>query len=136
MASLYHNLGCATLKIRLLPTANISLALSGPFWLLQHWLNVTFEQNLGYPILEVVMRLSEQGLVKGVRLALTVVHGNPNMYILMKYANMFLETTHFSLAIALLWIKVFVHLGLKTLFPKFLQKLLHNRMLYGDHFLL
>lgn len=58
LASVYHSLGLMTLKLKLLYSTSKSLNLFGPMWLLQHWLNATFEYQLGYPVSERMMRLN------------------------------------------------------------------------------
>lgn len=50
LASLYHSLGLGTLKLKLLHSTSKALNLFDPMWLLQHWLNATFEYQLGYPV--------------------------------------------------------------------------------------
>lgn len=71
VASLYQALGMATPKLKLLANTPKDLNLSGPLCLLQHWLNATFEYQLGYTMLERLMRLNEDRPIEGARLALT-----------------------------------------------------------------
>lgn len=71
LASLYHSLGLASLKLKLLQSTPKYLNMSGSLWLLQHWLNATFEYKPGYPVLERIMHLTNERLIEGVRLALT-----------------------------------------------------------------
>lgn len=52
LASSYHSLGLATLKLKLLHSTSKALNLFGPMWLLQYWLNATFEYQLVYPMSE------------------------------------------------------------------------------------
>lgn len=59
LASLFHPLGLQTLKLKLLANTPKTLNLSGPLWLLQYWLNATFEYQLGYTMSECHMRLNE-----------------------------------------------------------------------------
>lgn len=70
LASLYQSLGLGTLKLKVLPNTPKALNLSGPLWLLQHWLNATFEYHLGYPVLERILRLNEDRPIEWARLAL------------------------------------------------------------------
>jgi hypothetical protein len=59
LASFYQALGMATLKLKFLSNTPKALNLSSPLWLLQHWLNATFEYQLGYPVSERIERLTE-----------------------------------------------------------------------------
>lgn len=43
LAFLYQALGLGTLKLKFLSNTPKALNLSGPLWILQHWLNATFE---------------------------------------------------------------------------------------------
>lgn len=49
LASLYRSLGKATTQMKELHESNKALNISGPIWLLQLWLNATFEHVLGCP---------------------------------------------------------------------------------------
>lgn len=49
LASLYRALGRATMQLKLLHESNKALNIYGTVWLLQHWLNATFEHALGCP---------------------------------------------------------------------------------------
>lgn len=59
LASLYQALGLATLKLKFISNTPKALNLSCPLWLLQHWLNATFEYQLRYPMSDRIMRLTE-----------------------------------------------------------------------------
>lgn len=96
LASLYQALGLETLKLKLLANTPKSLNLSGPLWLLQHWLNATFEYQLGYVISERLMLLNKDRLIEGARLALTTCQETPSANIFMKYLNMFIEADKFA----------------------------------------
>lgn len=64
-------------------------------WLLQHWLNATFEYQLGYPVSECILRLNEDRSIEGVRLALITCQETPNKHLFMKYLNMFIKADKF-----------------------------------------
>lgn len=96
LASLYQALRLETLKLKILANTPKSLNLSGPLWLLQHWLNATFEYQLGYTMLERLMRLNEDWPIEGARLALTTCQETPNTSIFMKYLKMFTEAEKFA----------------------------------------
>lgn len=49
LGSLYRSLGKATIQMKELHESNKALNISGPIWLLQLWLNATFEHVLGCP---------------------------------------------------------------------------------------
>ena len=55
LAFIYQSMGLASLKVRILYKIPKTLLLSGPLWLLQHWLNATFEYRVGYPISKALM---------------------------------------------------------------------------------
>lgn len=96
LSSLYQALGLTTLKLKLLPNTPNTLNLSSPLWLLQHWLNATFEYQLGYPVSECIMRLNEDRPIGGARLALTTCQETANKHLFMKYLNMFIEADKFA----------------------------------------
>jgi hypothetical protein len=83
LASLYHSLGLETLKLKLLHSISKALNMSGLMWLLQHWLNATFENQLGYPVLERIMRLNQDRPIKGVRLALMTCQETSSKHLFM-----------------------------------------------------
>lgn len=85
-----------TLNLKLLANTPKSLNISTPLWLLHHWLNATFEYQLGYVTSERLMRLNEDRPIEGVRLALTTCQETPNTNIFMKYLNMFIEADKFA----------------------------------------
>lgn len=62
LASLYRALGRATMQLKLLHETNKALNISGPVWLLQHWLNSTFEHALGCPPAVEVSLSTKKGL--------------------------------------------------------------------------
>lgn len=95
LVSLYHSLGLSSLKLKLLHSTPKALNLSGPLWLLQHWLNATFEYKLGYLVSKRIMHLTQKCPIEGVRLALTTYQEVPNKTLFMKYINLFSETTTF-----------------------------------------
>lgn len=96
LASLYHSLGLATLKLKYPHSTTKALNLSGPMWILQHWLNSTFKYQLGYPVLEHILRLNEDRPVEGARLALMTRKETLNKHLFMKYLNMFIDADKFS----------------------------------------
>lgn len=96
LASLYQALGLETLKLKLVSNTPRALNLSGPLWLLQNWLNATFEYHLGYTTSERLMRLNEDRPIEGARLALMTCQETPNTSIFMKYLNMFIKADKFS----------------------------------------
>lgn len=95
LSSPYHSLGLATLKLKLLHSTSKALNLSGPMWLLQHWLNASFEYQLGYHVFERIMHLNQDRPIEGIRLALMTCQETPNKHFFMKYLNMFIEASSF-----------------------------------------
>ncbi|XP_058771322.1 uncharacterized protein LOC131644752 [Vicia villosa] len=95
LACLYHNLGIASLRIKCLHETPKQLALSGPYWLLQHWLNATFESQIGYTISQAIMEVTHDRRVEGVKLALQTPQGEPNRPNLLKYVKLFSECNTF-----------------------------------------
>lgn len=96
LVSLYQSLGLATLILKYLYSTTKALNLSGPMWLLQHWLNATFEYQLGYPVSERILRLNEDQPVEGKRLALMTCQETPNKHLFMNYPNMFIKADKFA----------------------------------------
>lgn len=96
LASLYQALGLATLKLKLLANTPKTLNLSGPLWLLQHWLNATFEYQLGYTTSKRLMRLNEDRPIEEAKLALTTFQETLNTSIFIKYLNMLIEADKFA----------------------------------------
>lgn len=64
-------------------------------WLLEHWLNATFEFQLGFPMLERIMCLNQDRPIEGVRLALMTCQETPNKNLFMKYLSMFIKANYF-----------------------------------------
>lgn len=95
LSSLYHSLGLTTLKLKYLHFTSKALNLSGPMWLLQHWLNATFEYQMGYPVSERIMHLNEDRPIEGAKLSLMTWQEAPNKHLFMKYLNMFIEAESF-----------------------------------------
>lgn len=91
--------------------------MSGPLWILQHWLNSTFEYQLGYPVLECIMRLNEDRPIEGPRLALTTCQETPKKHLFMKYLNMFIEADKFAPGMASFVDRTFSPKWFKDLFP-------------------
>lgn len=83
------------LFLKILHSTSKALNLSGPMWLLQNWLNATFEYQLSYPVSACMMRLTQDLPIKGVRLALMTCQETLNKHLFMKYINMFIEPTSF-----------------------------------------
>lgn len=96
LASLYQALGLATLKLKFLSNTPKALNMLGPLWLLQHWLNATFEYQLGYPVSDRIVRLTGDRLIEGAMLALTTFQETPNTRLFMKYLNIFIEADKFA----------------------------------------
>ncbi|XP_058753057.1 uncharacterized protein LOC131626238 [Vicia villosa] len=67
---LYQNLGLAFLRLKHLHETTKQLSLSGPYWLLQHWLNVTFESHIGFTISPAILEFMHDRRVEGIKLAL------------------------------------------------------------------
>lgn len=63
------------------------------------------------------MRLNEDRLVEGDRLALTTCQETPNKHLFMKYLNMFIKADKFSLGMALLADRIFDLNWFKNPFP-------------------
>lgn len=94
--SLYQSLGLVTLKLKFLHTTPKALNLLGPMWLLQHWLNATFEYQLGYLVLECILQLNEDRPIEWARLALMTCQKTPNKHLFTKYLNMFIEAEKYA----------------------------------------
>lgn len=117
LASLYHSLELATLKLKYLHSTTKALTLSGPMWLLQHWLNATFEYQLGYLVLERILRLNEDWPIEGARLTLMTCQETPNKHLFMKYLNIFIEADKFAPGMALFLDRSFGQKWFKDPFP-------------------
>lgn len=117
LASLYQALGMAALKLKFLSNTPKALNMSGPLWILQHWLNATFEYQLGYPVSDRIMRLTEDRQIEGARFTLTTWQETPNTHLFMKYLNMFIEVDKFAIGISLFVDRPFGPKWFKDPFP-------------------
>ena len=54
-----------------------------------------FKYQLGYPVLERILRLNEDRPIEGARLALMTCQDTPNKHLFMKYLNMLIEADKF-----------------------------------------
>ena len=70
LAWLYHTLDEASSQLKSLPDNGKDLVISSPFWILQQWLQATFEYQLGYPVSEVILHLNKCRAIEGLRLSL------------------------------------------------------------------
>lgn len=100
LANLYQSLGNAYYKLKHLPETNKSYLASDPLWLLQLWLNATFEPKLHIIGSKALLKETDCRSIEGTTLAIITPYGNPSQITFMKYINLFLESTTFFLTMA------------------------------------
>lgn len=134
LAFLYYTLGKATLKLKLLHETSRDLNIAGPMWLLQYWLNATFENTLGCPSSIQTSRLNVERPIEGLRLALMTGQDPQSHTIFLRYVNMFVEANTFHQGMAPFHARKFGPSWFTILFPVWHPNLQHSRTLYGVHF--
>lgn len=102
LANLYQSLGYASYKLKHLPnnTKSKYFLVLGPFWLLQLWLNSTFEPRLHITQSQALMKETEGRDIEGTRLTLLTPQENLVSSILLKYIKLFLATKFFDATMA------------------------------------
>lgn len=96
LASLYRALGKATMQMKLLHESNKALNISGPIWLLQLWLNATFEHVLGCPAAVEASPINTKRPIEGLRLALMTAQIPQTRTLFSRYISMFVEANTFQ----------------------------------------
>lgn len=74
---------------------NKSYLISDPLWLLQFWLNATFEPKLHIIESKALLEETDCRSIEGTRLALVTPYNNLSQITFMKYNNLFLESKNF-----------------------------------------
>src|SRR4051812_34243844 len=118
LAYLYHNLGIASLRIKRLHETPKQLSLLGPYWLLQHWLNATFESQIGYTVSRSVLEVMYDRRVEGVKLSFQTPQDESNRPNLIKYVKVFSECKTFIASMAPFSNRCFGPSWFKAIFPR------------------
>ncbi|XP_058787635.1 uncharacterized protein LOC131661987 [Vicia villosa] len=117
LAYLYHTLGIASLRIKRLHETPKQLSLSGPYWLLQHWLNATFESHIGYTVSRSILEVMYDRRVEGIKLAFQTPQDESNRPNLLKYVRLFSECKTFIASMAPFSNRCFGPTWFKAVFP-------------------
>lgn len=100
LANLYQSLGKASYKWKHLPETNKLFLLTGPLWLLQLWLNATFEPKLQITEYQALIEQTGCRTIEGTRLAFNTPHDTSSRITFMKYIELFVESATFVSAMA------------------------------------
>lgn len=92
---MYKSIGSSYYKLKHLPKINESYLIYGPLWILQLWLNATFEPKLHITKSKALLEETDCRSIEGTRFALVTPYDSPSQITFMKYINLFLESKTF-----------------------------------------